>query len=117
MWSLERIGIANPVENQTAAEMQQAAIVHFQRSLKVNDEGRYEVTLPWLKLHPTVPEGKDLAERRLRTTVKRLKTANILEAYQEVLQMWLKAGIIEELKEDEIMTTGHFLPHRGSNGS
>ncbi|XP_035218928.1 uncharacterized protein LOC118192134 [Stegodyphus dumicola] len=111
MWSLERIDTADPVESQSAVELQQAALVHFHR-LKVNNEGRYEVTLPWLKLHPTLPEGKDLAERRLRTIFKRLKTANILEVYQEVLQTWLKDGIIEELKEDEVITPGHFLPHR-----
>nr|XP_015912433.1 uncharacterized protein LOC107443167 [Parasteatoda tepidariorum] len=112
MWSLERIGIADPVESQTKIELCQAAYEHFQSNLKLNNEGRYEVKLPWLQLHPALSEGRELAERRLRTTINRLKAAHILEAYQDVLLAWLNEGIIEEVNMDNEILPGHFHPHR-----
>ncbi|XP_015926618.1 uncharacterized protein [Parasteatoda tepidariorum] len=112
MRSLERIGIADPVESQTKIELYQAAYEHFQSNLKFNNEGRYEVKLPWLQLHPALSEGRELAERRLRTTINRLKAAHILEAYLDVLLAGLKEGIIEEVNMDNEVLPGHFLPHR-----
>lgn len=112
MWNLDRIGILDPAESQNMKELHEAAYEHFQHSLKINDEGRYEITLPWLQLHTTLPDGKELAERRLKTTIRKLKTAGILEAYQNVLQNWLKNGIIEEVEKDDETKPGHYLPHR-----
>nr|XP_042903413.1 uncharacterized protein LOC122270378 [Parasteatoda tepidariorum] len=112
IWSLERIGIADPVESQTKIEPCQAAYEHFQSNLNFNNEGRYEVKLPWLQLHPALSEGRELAERRLRTTINRLKAAQIVEAYQDVLLAWLNEGIIEEVNMDNEVLPGHFLPHR-----
>lgn len=53
-----------------------------------------KITLPWLTLHSIPSEGRDLAVRRLRTTIRKLEAADIFETYQDVTQKWLKEGII-----------------------
>lgn len=44
------------------AELNGVAFEHFQESLKINVAGRCDLTLPSLKLHPMLPEGKDFAD-------------------------------------------------------
>lgn len=114
MWNLDRIGILDPVEVQNMTELQQAAYEQFQRSLTINNDGRYEVTLPWLQLHPILPERRELAEGRLRNTIKKLEAANIFEAYQDVLKNWLEEGIIEEVTKGDEVKPGRYLPHRAA---
>lgn len=47
-------------------EIHEVAYQHCQRNLKINNAGRYETTLPWMKLHPVFPKGRATAERRLK---------------------------------------------------
>lgn len=85
-------------------KLNEVACEYFQRSLKINDERRYEITLPWLKLRPVLPEGRDIAERRSRT--------NIFEDYQDVIQILLSDRTIDKVKKDNLGKPGYYLPHR-----
>lgn len=82
------------------------------KTVKVDKEGRYEVQLPWLENHPALNDNKELAARRLRSTVKKLKTEGLYEDYNAVFNEWLTEGIIEYVPENEVANWGHYLPHR-----
>jgi len=77
----------------------------------VNEEGRYEVRLPWIEGHPPVPWNFNLAKRRLENTIRKLAGSTLRAEYEEVLEDWLRTGIIEEVPMSQ-RDEGHYLPHR-----
>jgi len=83
------------------------------RRSKPNDEGRYEVCLPWIESHPALPSNYDIAVRRLIANTKRLKASRMYDDYDRVPKDWREQGIIEEVIAGETEIKGHYLPHRG----
>ncbi|XP_024875905.1 uncharacterized protein LOC112457207 [Temnothorax curvispinosus] len=85
----------------------------FEETVIVNAKGRYEVCLPWVETHPSLPNNRELAEKRLITTTKKLKSSVLYDEYDQVFNDWLAEGIIEVVPDDEIDQEAHYLPHRG----
>jgi hypothetical protein len=83
---------------------------HFRQTVNVNEEGRYEVCLPWKENRCLLVRSWHLAERCLQTTTKRLKAQNLYERYNEVFKEWWAEGIIEAVPA--VHEEGHYLPHR-----
>ncbi|GBM13243.1 hypothetical protein AVEN_61738-1, partial [Araneus ventricosus] len=77
LWSLDALGILDPSEKKNKLELQEEARDHFLSTAKVNEEGRFQVSLPWLDNHLPLKYNHDLAVKRLDSTVKRLKADNI----------------------------------------
>ncbi|XP_035221802.1 uncharacterized protein LOC118194721 [Stegodyphus dumicola] len=111
LWALDTLGILDPLEKKYKLELQEETRKHILSTVK-NEEGRFQVCLPWLGEHPPLPENFNLAIKRLDSTVKRLKTDNLYEEYREVLCEWEREGIIESLPKTEIELACHYLPHR-----
>ncbi|XP_033228964.1 uncharacterized protein LOC117180579 [Belonocnema kinseyi] len=84
----------------------------FLKSVKVNEEGRYEDPLPQLEAHSRVRDNKTISERRLSSLVKKLKVDGLYEDYDAVFEEWRDEGIIEYVPNDAAETIGHYLPHR-----
>ncbi|GFR01233.1 uncharacterized protein TNCT_320861 [Trichonephila clavata] len=66
LWSLDSLGIKEPSISQSKSEIEEAVKDHFVRSLRRDDEGRYQVSLPWLEVHPELSDNRNIAERRLK---------------------------------------------------
>lgn len=111
LWELETIGISDPIEKVSNKVLAKETLEHFESSVKRQEDGRYEVAIPWLDGHPPLPTGLDTAENRLRAVTKKLQRQNLLVPYDEVFQKWESEGIIEEVKEPAD-TLLHYLPHR-----
>ncbi|GFV20164.1 integrase catalytic domain-containing protein [Trichonephila clavipes] len=65
--------------------------------------------------HPPLPANKELAQKRLKNTVKSLKLANRLNECQEVFNQWEREGIIEPIHGENDIPENldvHYLPHR-----
>ncbi|GBN49198.1 hypothetical protein AVEN_249665-1 [Araneus ventricosus] len=108
--SLDALGILNPSEKKN--KLQEEARDNFLSTIKVNEEGRFRVSLPWLDNHLPLKDNHDLAVKRLDSTVKRLKAEKLYDAYGEVFNEWKREGIIEEVPKSEIDLPCHYLPHR-----
>ncbi|GFQ72736.1 integrase catalytic domain-containing protein [Trichonephila clavata] len=67
LWSLDSLGIKEPSISQSKSEIEEAVKDHFVRSLRRDDEGRYQVSLPWLEVHPELSDNRNIAERRLKS--------------------------------------------------
>lgn len=67
-------------------ELQMAAEEHFNRSVKIDTEGSYVVSLPWIKGHHPLPTCRNVAERRLNSCIDPLKMSLNLAAYKEVFR-------------------------------
>ncbi|CAG7837087.1 unnamed protein product [Allacma fusca] len=110
LWKLEALGITDPAE--VKEDLRAAAENHFLQTVTINDEGRYEVHLPWLKGHPQLSSNRILAERRLATATNKLVTGGNFQAYNQVFQEWLDLGVIEKVPADQVENFGVYLPHR-----
>ncbi|XP_043479022.1 uncharacterized protein LOC122509221 [Leptopilina heterotoma] len=112
LWKLEILGITDPSEKVNKTERDIIAKNFVRETAKVTKEGRYEFKLPWREDHLLLPDNLEIAQRRLKFTVQKLKKQGFLADYGEVLKSWLDEGIIEEVMEKEIDCECHYLPHR-----
>ncbi|CAL1284207.1 unnamed protein product [Larinioides sclopetarius] len=106
------LGITDPTEVYEKKLLEKDTFIHFQETLKVNDEQRYEVTLPWLVGHPPLYNNREVATARLRSVTKRLLQEDTFNAYNEVFLNWQSEGIIEEAELSEMNNPTYYLPHR-----
>ena len=112
LWDLESIGIqgkqimaVDPVLNE------------FNKTVSQSDEGRYVVCLPWKseEVKSSLLNNEKVAKSRLISANRRLSKDPELEArYHEVFVGMLKDGVIEEVPEEEVITSSpvFYLPHR-----
>lgn len=49
------------------------------------NDGRYSVAVPWKEQRPCLPNNRQVAESRLRSTEKNLKKKGFVEEYQKVI--------------------------------
>ncbi|XP_054278816.1 uncharacterized protein LOC128997227 [Macrosteles quadrilineatus] len=111
LWSLETIGIKDPIEVKQRDSIDAEVFQHFKENVRVNVENRYEVCLPWLEGHPELLDNHEIAERRLMSSTKRLNTLNKFNDYDKVFKEWLEEGIIENVSDPAESTKVHYLPH------
>ena len=112
LWSLDAIGIKDPIMLKTQVEQEELVKTEFLRSVTINDEGRYEVPLPWTENHPPLDSNKGIALRRLQSTAKKLTSDGYYADYDDVFQNWINLGIIERVPKEEEQNWGHYMPHR-----
>ncbi|KAL0861187.1 hypothetical protein ABMA27_009669 [Loxostege sticticalis] len=108
LWNLEALGIRDPAEQSSKSQHFDNLLKAFEDTIKVNNEGRYEVALPWRDV-PRPQENYELARKRLESTEKRLKQIGKLNDYNNVFEEWLKLDIIEPAPDQSIK--GHYMPH------
>ncbi|XP_011883589.1 PREDICTED: uncharacterized protein LOC105570760 [Vollenhovia emeryi] len=113
LWELDVIGINDQIKEKSRKDLDDEVMQRFEETVTVNKEGRYEVCLPWIETHPVLPDNKELAERRLITTARKLRSSMMYEEYDRVFQDWLTEGIIEVVPDHEVDKEAHYLPHRG----
>ncbi|GFQ89720.1 uncharacterized protein TNCT_590251 [Trichonephila clavata] len=113
LWSLDSLGIKEPSISQSKSEIEEAVKDHFVLSLRRDDEGRYQVSLPWLEVYPELSDNRNIAERRLKSCLRSLQKRNCLQEYKNIFKEWVSEKIIEPVKPEELTREkGHFLPHR-----
>src|SRR5436190_18550099 len=88
LWRLDLIGIEDPTERKTSDERQCEVKRYFLDTVTVNEEGRYQVNLPWKEQHPPLPTNHEIATKRLDKTCKRLQADECLAEYQQVFDEW-----------------------------
>ena len=78
---------------------------------------RYEVSLPFKEEHPTIPDNCLVAQKRLSSSLARLKSKpDILQQYDDVIKDQLNSGVIElvdKSRDQEVIPgTVHYIPHK-----
>ncbi|KFM70283.1 Transposable element Tcb2 transposase, partial [Stegodyphus mimosarum] len=81
LWALDKLRILGPLGKKNKLELQEEARKHFLPTVKINEEGHFQVHLPWLSDHPSLSENFNLAIKELGATVKRLKADNLYKEY------------------------------------
>lgn len=111
LWNLELLGIKDPIKEMTRAETEKAALNHFRSTVRICEDSRYEVCLPWIENHPLLPTNFHIAIKRLDILMRKLEKEGYREEYEKVFKEWIDEGIIEEIMDDNT-NEGHYLPHR-----
>ncbi|KAI5755762.1 hypothetical protein M8J77_019477 [Diaphorina citri] len=88
LWTLDVLGIKDPTENASKLDIERITQEHFLSTVRVNEDNRFEIHLPWLENHPPLGENYLLALKRLQSTVKKLKKDNYYNDYKKVLDNW-----------------------------
>ncbi|GFQ93897.1 integrase catalytic domain-containing protein [Trichonephila clavata] len=94
LWSLEILGIRDPVENKTRKDIDDDTVSFFEKTVKFN-QGRYEVNLPWVEGHPKLLDLQFQSEKRLNTMTSKLISTGKFDSYDKILKEWEQLGIIE----------------------
>ncbi|GBO12685.1 hypothetical protein AVEN_214165-1 [Araneus ventricosus] len=105
-------GIKNSAAKISKEEEDLKHKVNFVKRISINDEGRYEVALPWKEDNIHLSSHKDLALKRLQKITAKLKSDNLYQVYENVLKKCSELGIIKEDPPDDVNNFGHYLPHR-----
>lgn len=88
---------------------------HFKETVSRESDGRYKVCIPWLDGPPSISDNKVLAAKRLKNTVKTLRSTNTLKDYEQVFNEWEEEGVIEKIIPEQNLSqlsNIHYLPHR-----
>lgn len=112
LWRLDLIGINDPIEKKSRQEIDLQTKEHFLETVRINEDGRYEVCLPWADDKSPLPDNLHLAKKRLDYTTSKVEAVDIYQGYENVFPSWLAEGIIKEVPQDEVDNYGHYLPHR-----
>lgn len=100
-WDLEHIGISTSEQTKPFVPYP----INFV-------DGRYQTTLPWKTETGGLPTNFNIAHKRLRAVVTKLKKEPIvMEEYERILQDQLKEGIIEQIPDASSTKVEHYLPH------
>ncbi|GFQ92339.1 integrase catalytic domain-containing protein [Trichonephila clavata] len=94
LWSLDILGIRDPVENKTRKDIDDDTVSFFEKTVKFN-QGRYEVNLPWVEGHPKLLDLLFQSEKRLNTMTSKLISTGKFDSYDKILKEWEQLGIIE----------------------
>ncbi|KAF8788420.1 hypothetical protein HNY73_009921 [Argiope bruennichi] len=113
LWKLEAIGITDPAGSKKKTEMHQGTLDYFRNTLTIDEEGRYEVALPWpwvLELS-RLPDNRQIAEKQLSSVYKKLVESEKVGVYADVFKKWIADGVIEEI-EDKKELNVHYLQRK-----
>ena len=105
--SLEVIGITDS-KDQT----DETFIQDFTKQLTTTTDGRYKTRLPWKKDCVELPQNKDLALTRLKTTTRRLERIGRLDEYEAIIRDQIDQGMIEKVPPKPTGPVIHYVPHQ-----
>ena len=85
----------------------------YAKSIKRDNDLRYEIDLPFKENHPVVSDNYELSKNRLLKLHASLrKDPDLLKKYNDIFQEQLQQGIIEPATEPGVVGETSYLPHR-----
>ncbi|XP_064469670.1 uncharacterized protein LOC135384399 [Ornithodoros turicata] len=111
-WELEHMGIQT--KDTVCDKVNDTIVREFEAKIKHNEDGRYEVHIPWKTSDPCLPRNKRTAEERLNSLTKRLlKNQHVMMEYDTTIRQYLNDGHAERV-DIKANADGpvFYLPHR-----
>ncbi|XP_035226052.1 uncharacterized protein LOC118198471 [Stegodyphus dumicola] len=98
--SLDSLGISDTVEVKSRKEKEFITKKYFQETLRIKNDRRYEVVLPWKDDHLPLLTTKDIAIRRLEVSTKSLNSEKLFDTYDDVFKKGTELGIIDDVRDE-----------------
>ena len=77
------------------------------------DDGRYEVSFPWIPGAELSSTNEALSRKRLQNVERRLsKNKNWRQEYADIIEEQLRVGIVEEAPERPTGERVFYMPHK-----
>ena len=86
----------------------------FQEQLERSPEGWYETRLPWKSNHAPLPTNEIGSCRRLENLLKRLKSSDQYDDYNDIITQQLKDGVIEPAPQKASDNKEFYIPHKAA---
>lgn len=112
LWNVETLGIKDPIETSSVKTRQDDLMRQFRETIKVTNEGRYQVNLPFRENHVVLPSYKAMAWKRHQVMMNRLEKNGLLKSYQDIFDEWERLHIIDVVPSHELSWHACYLPHR-----
>lgn len=74
LWNWDVLGIKDPIESKSQREHDREIQETFLQIVRISDENRYKVQLPWLENHPSLNDNCQLTVKRLESPTRKLQT-------------------------------------------
>ncbi|KAF6214040.1 hypothetical protein GE061_011770 [Apolygus lucorum] len=78
LWELDVLGIQDPLQKKTKEKRAEETHKFFLDTVRINEQGRYEVRLPWIEDHTPIPRNFVIAKRRIGVN------PDIRKAFQQI---------------------------------
>ncbi|KAF6215737.1 hypothetical protein GE061_000069 [Apolygus lucorum] len=65
LWELDDLGIQDPLQKKTKEKRAEETHKFFLDTVRTNEQGCYEVRLPWIEDHAPIPRSFVIAKRRI----------------------------------------------------
>lgn len=111
LWQLDTLGITDPIAQSSKSEREHLVALEFEESIRVREDGRYSVKLPWKSGHPKLLPNYECAARRLQSATASLAKRQRKEDYSRVIDEWIEHGIVTAAPEAGVEGKYHYLPH------
>ena len=105
--SMDVLGLVDKQQATSDAQFHE----DFSEHLRQTEDESYTTRLPWKLDYPVLPENRDLAEARFKTTTRRLENMGRLEYYQ-IIQEQIEKGILEPIPSQPSEENVHYVPHQ-----
>lgn len=86
LWALDILGVMDLMEGVSKRLCEEEFQVQFREPTNVNNEGRYEVILPWKENSPPLRENRYMAEKRSVTVSKKIPRGELFDEYDIIVQ-------------------------------
>lgn len=106
MSSLESVGIESPKKSKEP----EFDLQSYCQSLEFNN-GVYTARLPWRNDCPFLPNNFNYSLNRTKNLVKKLVEKDLLNSYNDVINMQISRGFIEKVQEPIDFSSCHFISH------
>lgn len=112
LWHLDTLAICDPRENKNREEIEKSTKERFLSSLRVDNETRFKVSLPWIQCNPRFPSYENIARRRIKTCLESLKKIGKLDVYNKVFEEWLDEKIGKKADPTNELGNEYYLFHK-----
>ena len=114
---IERKTMPSEVEKMSNASLSvqdKFALNQMENSLRVADNGHYEMDLAWKENTGALPESKFMAEKRLNSLKKKFEASqDFKQKYTDTMEGYIKEGHASQVKGEETTEQSWYIPHHG----
>ncbi|KAL9958493.1 hypothetical protein ACROYT_G035513 [Oculina patagonica] len=108
LYSLDVLVVEDRGEND-----QQDVLRDFKESVVRREDGRYEVSFPWIPGTMLLNTNEILSRKRLENVERKLlRNGKLREEYGGIIEEQLKAGVIEEAPQNPTGERVFYMPHK-----
>ena len=108
LYSWDILGLKDEAEHS-----QVTVYDEFNENIVRNQDGRFEVKLPWVPNHPELKTNEGPARKRLHNVMRKLSNdPETKQAYDKIIEQQLEEGIIELAPQNPDGSRVFYMPHK-----